>query len=52
MNGRTLFPFENLELDSGACPGPNPGSAGETNAREAWLFVVIPAKAGIQAIKR
>jgi hypothetical protein len=23
--------FENLELDSGACPGLDPGFAGETN---------------------
>jgi len=37
------FPFENLELDSGACPGLDPGFAGVTNIRKAWFFVVIPA---------
>jgi K+ transporter len=26
-----------------------PAFAGETNIREAWFFVVIPAEAGIQA---
>jgi hypothetical protein len=46
--GWRTFPFKNLELDSGACPGPDPGFAGETNIRKAWFFVVIPAEAGIQ----
>jgi len=47
MGWRT-FPFKGLELDSGACPGPDPGFAGETNIKKAWFFVVIPAEAGIQ----
>jgi hypothetical protein len=46
--GWRTFPFERLELDSGACPGLDPGFAGETNMRKAWFFVVIPAEAGIQ----
>jgi hypothetical protein len=42
------LPFKNLELDSGACPGLDPGFAGVTNIRKAWFLVVIPAEAGIQ----
>jgi hypothetical protein len=29
-------------------PNWTPAFAGETNIREAWFFVVIPAEAGIQ----
>jgi hypothetical protein len=43
-----MLPFENLELDSGACPGLDPGFAGVTDSRKAWFLVVIPAEAGIQ----
>ena len=32
-------------------PNWTPAFAGETNIRKAWFFVVIPAEAGIQALK-
>jgi hypothetical protein len=40
--------YKNLERDSGACPGLDPGFAGVTSVEGAWFFVVIPAEAGIQ----
>jgi hypothetical protein len=40
--------FENLELDPGACPGPDLGFGGVTGIGKAWFFFVIPAEAGIQ----
>jgi hypothetical protein len=46
--GGRPFLFENLELDSDACPGPDPGFAGEKNLRKGLFLFVIPAKAGIQ----